>query len=211
MKIAIEGMDGVGKTTIAKKLAEKYNFTYMERPLKELFETDKVDGMTNLMDMVSTIYNLDDDVLRAWFFGLGNLESFLKHKDEDLVLDRHLASNYYYNGSERSKPVFELMQEYISVPDITVVLYASNKVRRKRIYKRDKADCDLKDPKSFAEDGYKKIIDFLEETNSPYVLIDTENKTIDEVFEEVDSKVQARMKELNGNSYTRKRSDKNAL
>ena len=30
MKIAIEGMDGVGKTTLAKKLAQEYNFKYIK-------------------------------------------------------------------------------------------------------------------------------------------------------------------------------------
>ena len=34
MFIAIEGMDGVGKTTISKKLSENYNMKYVERPMK---------------------------------------------------------------------------------------------------------------------------------------------------------------------------------
>ncbi len=32
MRIAIEGMDGVGKTTLAKKLVEILNYDYIEKP-----------------------------------------------------------------------------------------------------------------------------------------------------------------------------------
>ena len=37
--IAIEGMDGVGKTTIAKRVAEDYNFKYIEKPLAYILDT----------------------------------------------------------------------------------------------------------------------------------------------------------------------------
>ena len=34
IKIAIEGMDGVGKTTIAKRIANEYQMLYIEKPLE---------------------------------------------------------------------------------------------------------------------------------------------------------------------------------
>ena len=37
MKIAIEGMDGVGKTTVAKQLAERNNFRYVGNAIHKLF------------------------------------------------------------------------------------------------------------------------------------------------------------------------------
>ena len=40
MIIAIEGMDGSGKTTVAKSIEEKLKFKYIKEPLKELFEID---------------------------------------------------------------------------------------------------------------------------------------------------------------------------
>lgn len=33
MLIAVEGMDGVGKTEVSKYICEKYNFTFIEKPL----------------------------------------------------------------------------------------------------------------------------------------------------------------------------------
>jgi len=38
MHIAIEGMDGVGKTTVAKELARRLTFSFIEKPLHYLFE-----------------------------------------------------------------------------------------------------------------------------------------------------------------------------
>ena len=204
MKIAIEGMDGVGKSTIAKMVADKYNFNYLEKPLAELFGTKRVDGKTNLMEFAPNIYNLDNDILKAWFIGLGNLQSFLSHENEDLILDRHFASNYFWNGSENSMPVFKLMKEIISVPDVTIVLYASPETRMKRIYARDSKDYDLRDPEKKV-DGYDKMIGFLDEMEIPYVVVNTENKSVDEVFEEVDKIVNKKVREVKGEALVKKR------
>ena len=45
MIIAIEGMDGSGKTTVAKSIEEKLKFKYIKEPLKELFEIDDISSM----------------------------------------------------------------------------------------------------------------------------------------------------------------------
>ena len=185
MKIAIEGMDGVGKSTIAKKIAEKYELKYIEKPLTDLFETEVTTGKENLGMVSRNIYDLDTDILKAWFFGLGNIYTFDKYKDEDLVIDRHFASNYFWNGNERSNIIFKTMIELVGVPDITILLYASPKTRLKRLYLRNPNDYDLTDEEKHV-DGYDKMIDFLKTFNIPFVLINTEDKTTDEVFEEVD-------------------------
>ena len=203
MKIAIEGMDGVGKSTIAKMIAEKYNFSYLEKPLAELFENERGDGMKQFMEVVYNVYKLKDERLIAWFFGLGNLHSFLSHEGEDIVLDRHLASNYYWNGSERAKPIFNLIKEFIPNPDLTIVLYASTQTRIKRIYDRDPQDYDL-DDYEIKIDGYNKMKSFLEEFDIPYILINTENKSIEEVFEEVDKEVIKKLKEVKGTEFVKK-------
>ena len=40
MHIAIEGIDGVGKSTAAKNLAKRLDFTLVEKPLHFLFDED---------------------------------------------------------------------------------------------------------------------------------------------------------------------------
>ena len=196
MKIAIEGMDGVGKTTIAKIMAEKYGYKYLEKPLEELMNIGVIDGRTNLKMICKNIYSLNDERLKAWFFGLGNLYSFINYRNEDLILDRHFASNYFWNGSDRTKEIFRLMIDYISFPDITILLVASTKTRLSRIKQRDKNDYDLIDIEKHVY-GYDKMISFLEEFNIPYTIVDTDDKSIDEVLELVDEIIINKIKEKN--------------
>ena len=40
MHIAVEGFDGVGKSTAAKKLADKLGFLLVEKPLHFLFDEE---------------------------------------------------------------------------------------------------------------------------------------------------------------------------
>ena len=184
MKIAIEGMDGVGKSTIAKKIADSNSMKYIEKPLIELFNTKTIDGKTNLENICENIYNQQSELIKAWFFGLGNIYTFLKYNDEDLIIDRHFASNYFWNGTDKSIPIFNCMLELIGVPDLTIILFASVETRMKRLYNRNPNDFDLTDEEKKVL-GYDKMIDFLENFTIPYVVVNTENKNIDDVCNEV--------------------------
>lgn len=182
--IAIEGMDGVGKTTIAKRVAEDYNFKYIEKPLTCILDTKLLSGKKILDEISKNIYNFDDEILKAWFFGLGNLYTILKYKDENLIIDRHFISNYFWNGTEKSNRIFQIMIDLIGKPDLSIILYASPKTRLKRIYARNKDDYDLSDKEKHIE-GYDKMLTFVNEFQIPYVVINTENKDINEVYQEV--------------------------
>lgn len=184
MKIAIEGMDGVGKSSIAKRIADTFNYVYLDKPLKELLENKTVAGVELLDDISKKIYNFDTEIIKAWFFGLGNIYSFLKYKDENLVIDRHFASNYFWNGTEETNSIFRNMIDLIGVPDLTIVLYASVKTRIERIYLRNHKDYDLKDTEKHI-DGYDKMLKFLNDFDIPYVFVNTENKTEEDVYMEV--------------------------
>ena len=184
MKIAIEGMDGVGKSTISKMIAEKFNLKYLEKPVLELFKNNNESAKQLFNDVCRNVYDLDSEVLKAWFFGLGNLYTFIEHKDENIIVDRHFASNYFWNGSLRSNDVYQAMINLIGVPDITIVLYASWEVRRERIRNRDKNDPDLTDEEKMV-DGYDKMCKFMDDFSIPYCIINTENKDIDTIVDEV--------------------------
>lgn len=188
MQIAVEGMDGVGKTTIAKKLAKDFNLMYIDKPLHYLLTGTEEEAYLELNNILRKMYDLNDPVIKSWMIGLGNLYSCRQFKDKNIVLDRHLVSNYFWNGEEESNPVFKTMIELIGKPDITILLYASPQTRRKRLYLRDKNDRDLSDPEIWVE-GYDKMKKFLEDFNIPYIPINTENKNIDEVYEVVQKKV----------------------
>lgn len=184
MKIAIEGMDGVGKTTIAKRIAEDNGLMYINKPLHYFFEDTAESGYADLMKMANRLYNIEDPVIRSWFFGLGNLFCFRKFQDQGFVVDRHFVSNYFWNGSDESNKVYESMINIIGVPDLTIILYATLETRLKRLIKRDPNDKDINDPEKKV-DGYDKMLKFVEQFQIPYLFVNTEEKTIDEIVNEI--------------------------
>ena len=95
MEIIIEGMDGVGKTTVAKKLCERHNFKYVDRPLQHLFGVGEL-GTKDDIDFQNRLNQIfkEDNKIQAWITGLGDIYNSIKHKGEDVIIDRGVISNY---------------------------------------------------------------------------------------------------------------------
>lgn len=188
MMIAVEGMDGVGKTEISKYISIKYGFTFIEKPLHYFYSDDANEKYNDLMSIAKKLYEIDDSILLSWYISLGNIYVARVFQNENVVIDRHLVSNYYWNGNSDTDPIFKTLIEVTGVPDLTILLYATPKTRMERLEKRNKYDPDLDDPEK-KDDGYNKMIYFLEKYNLPYIVIDTENKTLDEVKQIVDDEI----------------------
>lgn len=195
MMIAVEGMDGVGKTEISKHICNNHGFTFIEKPLHYFYNDGAEQKYADLMKVANRMYDINDDVLKSWYIALGNIYVARMFKDENIVIDRHLVSNYYWNGSLDSDPVFKALIETSGTPDLTILLYATPKTRMDRLAKRDKNDPDLSDPEK-KDDGYAKMLGFLQKFNLPYLVIDTEQLSLDEVKEIVNQEI----KKLKGNS-----------
>ena len=190
MKIAIEGMDGVGKSTIAQELAKRNNFTYIGNAIHQLFGiTDKESPYYQAFQAKEDEIFLrsGNDILRAWLCSLGNIYTATHVKDENIIVDRHILSNFQQNGTKENVKMYQTLLELIGVPDMSVILYASPEVRLKRIYDRNKEDKDLKDG-AIMVDEYSKMIKFAERFNMPYIVINTEEKSIEEIIEEIAGK-----------------------
>lgn len=82
--------------------------------------------------ILNKMYGINDSIIKSWMIGLGNLYVFRQFQNKNIIIDRHFASNYFWNGSQESKIVFKTMIELIGVPDITFLLYASTETRKKR-------------------------------------------------------------------------------
>lgn len=188
MIIAVEGMDGAGKTTISSHIERKYNFINVEKPCKYLYEDKNgaIDYDKFKMDL-KRIYKKGYKE-RSEYFGLGNIIAVNRFKGENIVLDRHLASNYYWNGTKKLRNFFDNLVEECGLPDLTIFLYATPNERYKRLKKRNPKDIDLYD-KSVFDDGTYKHIEFLNRYGFNYVMIDTNDKSIKEVCMEVDHKI----------------------
>ncbi len=97
LHISIEGMDGVGKSTTSKMLADKLDFILVEKPLHYLF--DKNGSMENYLKIRYYVNIQEDRVFTSWFYGLGNVYLYHKFKGQNIITDRHLLSNYCWSGT----------------------------------------------------------------------------------------------------------------
>jgi len=182
MLVAIEGMDGVGKTSVAKAIEKDLNFIYIKDPLKELFELDQ----EHLMRVLNKIFDYDDERIKAWTLALGEIYVLSQYKNKNVVLDRHTLLNYYWNGTDKSIDIFKLEKDWFGVPDLTIILYASPSIRIERMKKRDLNDPDLLDSYKL-NDGYNKLEDFVKNNNFPYALVNTDNMSELEVIKKCKS------------------------
>lgn len=180
MHIAIEGMDGSGKTSTAQKVAEILGYDFIEKPLHLI--TDSNNHFENYMNVISNVNKMEPD-FRARFYGLGNYLVSKKAKERDIVTDRHLVSNYYWNCVD-DEHYFNMLVNECGVPDITFVLYVSADERKRRIAKRNLNDPDLR-RNVFDDSCYEKMKSFLEIYHMNYVFIDADNKNLNEVVQEI--------------------------
>lgn len=185
MIITIDGLDGVGKSTLAKKLADALNYRYIDKPLYELFgvsgdDNYLYDQIYHLQDLV---YNkTESNALKSWFTGMSLLYIKEVLKNENIIIDRGLLSAYAFNGDESSDIVFETLIKLGVWFDMSIVLYASNEERLKRMKKRNANDPDLQLEK-ITSLRYDKIMSFLEQHDLQHIIIDTDDKTPDTILE----------------------------
>ena len=187
--ISIEGMDGVGKTTTCKLLAEKLGYKFIDKNLRFLFDEDgKYDNYIKIRDKV----NADSDRLfTSWFYGLGNIYLHTLFENESIITDRYFLSNYAWSGTEDNTEVYDLLVKKLGFPDLTVILYANEQAIFNRLRHRDENDSDLDKVKK-AKEKYEKMIYFTEKYKMPYMVIDTSNLMPEEVVELILKRIEGR-------------------
>ena len=178
MHIAIEGMDGAGKTSVAKLLAEKIGFKFVEKPLHYMLDEDGT--LDNYMRVSKDVNKQSEMSIKTLFYGLGNVFVKSKFKGENIVTDRHLVSNYFWNCDETTQDIFDVILKHASIPKITFLLYANEEVRLKRIIARNPLDDDVNKINLY-QHAYEKMKECLEKNKMDYVLINNSEKTCEEV------------------------------
>ena len=78
--ISIEGMDGVGKTTTCRLLAEKLGYEFVDKNLRFLF--DENGDYRNYLLIRDKVNANSDRLFTPWFYGLGNIYLHTQYENE---------------------------------------------------------------------------------------------------------------------------------
>lgn len=187
--ISVEGMDGVGKTTTCKLLAEKLGYIFVDKNLRFLF--DEGDSYENYFRIRDKVNASPDRLFTSWFYGLGNIYLHTLFKDKNIVTDRYFLSNYAWSGTDGNAEVFDLLVKKLGFPDLTVILYADDEAIAARIRHRDEHDRDIEKVR-LAKQKYEKMIYFCERYGMPYMVIDTSKLSPEEVVEYIVKRIEGR-------------------
>lgn len=176
-------MDGVGKSTTCQLLADRLGYTFVEKPLHFLLDDDEHE-IKQYQKVAKKVNSNANRNFTAWYYGLNNIYLYEKFKDQNIVTDRHIVSNYCWSGTDYNVDIYNLILKKIGKPKLTVILYAKPEVILSRLKKRDIHDDDIAKV-SKSEQVYEKMIYFCEMKKFNYIVIDTDGKTPEMVVDEI--------------------------
>ena len=192
MFIAIEGIDGSGKTTIAKALTEKLGAEYSSQ--KALSTHMGIEDQCYLEYCNAYRKNVNGDPKSM--FMLYGLSCYLSGCKTNVVCDRHLPTVHFWYGTEETFQIAEMIYAVSARPDMTFVLSVDRKRAKQRIKK--KIDENVISPQTALRDFEKaeladtfvdKVVPFLKHFSLPYEIIDTNEKSADIVICEIMEKI----------------------
>lgn len=176
MIVAFEGMDGVGKSSTAKEVAARTNFIHETQKMVNIMGI-KENEFSRLVKAVRSSTNEKLGFMFYTFRCMLDIES-----KKDTIVERTMISTYYFEHEKVSQEEFDYAMSLNVIPDVTFLLYASSEERYKRIYLRNACDTDLKSKEALT-DGYPIMLEFVKRYNIPYIGIDTEKYTQEEVID----------------------------
>lgn len=174
MHIAIEGMDAVGKTTVARALAEKLEMHYYSKSLHDMNDPSGVyDSFITLRELSLTERVKSNFGFRGSFL----LDRVLQGS---ITSDRFLVSNFWAHTHGQHFNELRSLMEMTGEPDLTVILYATPEIIRDRMVRRNPNDKDLVKLPLLSE-AYETMRWFAERCGLNCIWVDTSEMTIDQV------------------------------
>ena len=186
MFIVFEGIDGVGKTSLAQKLSHQLNYKFIETPLSELmFNNPQI-----YAKVVDYIHSYLPGFLRAQFYSFSNLYLSEKYCQEhstnqrNLITNRYVVSNFAYNSDNYTGNFFANLFQFLAKPDLTIYLTADLETIKQRISNRNKDDKDLLQVEYNKNVREPLMLNFLKQNYDAkqVAIINTTNLNLDEVY-----------------------------
>ena len=189
MIITIDGYDGTGKTTLAKSLAYKYGFRYVEKPVIRMVQQKNKISYEEAGELVKRIESrffsdsVNNRIHIANFYC--NALMWLKQFENkcNIILDRGILTTYAVIGYPETEGIFDQYLRKGAFFNASIYLTADDEERVRRIYKNDPNDPDLKYPTKWRENNLEE---FASKRCLNYYKIDTDSKTPQQVFEQAD-------------------------
>ena len=194
MFIVFEGIDGVGKTSLAQKLSHQLNYKFIETPLSELmFNNPQI-----YAKVVDYIHSYLPGFLRAWFYSFSNLYLSEKYCQEhstnqrNLITNRYVVSNFAYNSDNYTGNFFATLFQFLAKPDLTIYLTADLETIKQRISNRNKDDKDLLQVEYNKNVREPLMLNFLKQNYDvkQVAIINTTNLNLDEVYKKIMDRIQ---------------------
>jgi CMP/dCMP kinase len=172
--VCISGMAGTGKSTLAKKLAEKYDLKYYSGgdALKEIAATEGYDSSSN-----------------GWWESPEGL-SFLEKREQNHEFDKAVDNKLVEHAQQGQVLLDSWTMPWLLKTGFKIWLIASVEKRAERIAERDKLSIEealqvLKEKEAKTKAIYKKLYGFTlgEDLDSFDLVLDTDNLNAGEVFQ----------------------------
>lgn len=182
--IVLEGVDGTGKTSVAKSLAQKMNAEYVLTPMPPLDEILVPSATTEMIKLTHYINHLNDTHVRFCYYLWAVLHASHRIREilqtHDVICDRYIASTLAYHAALDPKlRNFEISKLDILRPDYEFMLTVSDDgERQNRLKKRP--------DQNRGDDFIEKDLQFLKTIEQEYLHlgirpIETFGKSIDQV------------------------------
>ena len=186
MIITVDGYDGTGKTTLAKKIAERFNFIYVDKPfihmIKEQHNCTYEEAKQIAEQQEAEIWQKPRDLNRITKYYLDAFIWLKKYQqDYNIVMDRGLLTTYAVVGNEETEKTFDFYVSMGCFFDGSIYLTADDNERVRRIRENDPNDPDLNHPVKWRENNLEE---YAASRGLNYQTISTDGKTQDEVFDE---------------------------
>lgn len=179
MLIAIEGLDGVGKTTTAKLLAKELGYSYFSKGFHLMMDASgKYDNFSTLNELALPNRKITSS------YGCRSSFVYCKMRDFDIVTERYFCTNYATKPTYSTLKSIDFCIKLIGKPALTCILYCDYDTNFNRMYKRDPNDKDF--PKlERQKEFYDNLLKCAKIFKLPFLFLDTTNLSIAEVVDRI--------------------------